>query len=760
VKIPLPNLDDRRWIDLVDEARSLIPFYAPDWTDHNIHDPGITLIELLASITEMDIYQLNRIPDRHKRKFLELLGIWPEPPRAARTVLSLSLSKNLPPQRLKATAEFEGEDPFGQQTRFRTLESITIAPGEMAAIQIKDAKEFHNLTDKLKRGEPFGAFGAAPELGSELYLGFTDAFSRRRLVSLYFKFDGSRSGEDERMRLIEEARAQKIACCSSSSEIPCEKRTPPPVSYRKSEPKHTPAHRGVRLVWEFLAKTGTGNNWMPLEPGRGGVNDETRSLTLDGRVLFRLPSSMAEKQIGAVPEPLYYIRCRFEAGAYDSPPVLQTVFLNAVAVEQAIPFVTTLTIGKGVVAHGKAPLPGRMANLRLALNQLGRISSLSFDAGEAGDPKFRVLGFTPASDSKVGSLTVEAAFIGRGDGLPNQVRALPESPVQEASLRIYSFEAWRWRSWTLQRDFDVSGRSDSHFLLDATSGTVIFGDGNRGHVPPPDALIFAVYRSTRAASGNLDQAKINKLSDSAHNRALIANLDALIKDTQVAKARLASITNPIAATLGSAAETLTHAEGRAIEAMGEIRRAVTLDDYKLLAMQTPGARLARVDARANLHPSFPCFKAPGMITLIILPDMPVSRPTPSRALRRAVADYLHRRRVIGTRVDVVGPTYLEVAVRATVQSLYGTSKQNLQQKIIDALNTFLDPLKGGPEGTGWPFGRDVFRSEILQVIDEVAGVDHIIKLELIAEGCDAQCGNICLGPTWLVAAGQHQIEVV
>ncbi len=78
--LPLPNLDDRTWNDLVEEAKALIPFYAPQWTDHNVHDPGITLIELFAWLTEMDIYQLNRIPERHRRKFLALAEIYPHPP--------------------------------------------------------------------------------------------------------------------------------------------------------------------------------------------------------------------------------------------------------------------------------------------------------------------------------------------------------------------------------------------------------------------------------------------------------------------------------------------------------------------------------------------------------------------------------------------------------------------------------------------------------------------------------------------------------
>jgi len=190
------------------------------------------------------------------------------------------------------------------------------------------------------------------------------------------------------------------------------------------------------------------------------------------------------------------------------------------------------------------------------------------------------------------------------------------------------------------------------------------------------------------------------------------------------------------------------------------QRAVTLQDYATLAMQTPGVHLARVTARANLHPNFPCLKALGMITVMIVPDMPGPRPLPSPGLRGAVAAYLNRRRIIGTRVEVVGPSYLEVGVRAQVRAFVGVSRANLQQKIIAALNTFLHPLQGGPAGTGWPFGRDVYRAEILQVIDEVPGVDHVLTLELVPAGCEAQCGNVCLSPTSLVTAGYHDIEVV
>ncbi|MGA7411294.1 MAG: baseplate J/gp47 family protein, partial [Bryobacteraceae bacterium] len=72
--LPLPNLDDRTWSDLVVEGRELIPAWAPEWTDHNPSDPGITLVELFAFLSEMLIYRLNRISDENVGEFLKLIS--------------------------------------------------------------------------------------------------------------------------------------------------------------------------------------------------------------------------------------------------------------------------------------------------------------------------------------------------------------------------------------------------------------------------------------------------------------------------------------------------------------------------------------------------------------------------------------------------------------------------------------------------------------------------------------------------------------
>jgi len=74
MSLQLPNLDDRRYEDLMAEALSLIPAYAPDWTNHNPSDPGVTLVELFAYLSEMLIYRINRVTSGNVLSFLKLLN--------------------------------------------------------------------------------------------------------------------------------------------------------------------------------------------------------------------------------------------------------------------------------------------------------------------------------------------------------------------------------------------------------------------------------------------------------------------------------------------------------------------------------------------------------------------------------------------------------------------------------------------------------------------------------------------------------------
>ena len=145
----LPNLDDRSWADLADEGRALIPVYGPEWTDHNASDPGITLVELLAWKTEMDIYRLNQVTDAERLRFLDLVGVRPRGPEPAYAVLSFSVKSGAPT--LPSSLEFSGLDVNNVESRYHTLREITLAPGTLTALQAFGEGGFQNLTTAWQR---------------------------------------------------------------------------------------------------------------------------------------------------------------------------------------------------------------------------------------------------------------------------------------------------------------------------------------------------------------------------------------------------------------------------------------------------------------------------------------------------------------------------------------------------------------------------------------------------------------------------------
>ena len=94
-KLPTSNLDDRSFDELVEECILRIPRYCPEWTDHNLSDPGITLVELFAWLTDQMLLRFNQVPRKNYVAFLELLGIRLQSPAPAQTELTFYLSTDL-----------------------------------------------------------------------------------------------------------------------------------------------------------------------------------------------------------------------------------------------------------------------------------------------------------------------------------------------------------------------------------------------------------------------------------------------------------------------------------------------------------------------------------------------------------------------------------------------------------------------------------------------------------------------------------------
>ena len=176
--LPAPNLDDRAFQDLVDEAKRLVQRRCPEWTDNNVADPGVTLIETFAYMVDQLIYRLNRVPDLNYIKFLELLGEQLRPPAAAIAPVKFSLAVAQPsdvliPMGTLVSTTRRGAD---RQITFSTSFPLNLASVTVASIltqPVGGQPEPHER--EMAMGSEFECFSSVPEVGDAMYVGLTKA---------------------------------------------------------------------------------------------------------------------------------------------------------------------------------------------------------------------------------------------------------------------------------------------------------------------------------------------------------------------------------------------------------------------------------------------------------------------------------------------------------------------------------------------------------------------------------------------------------
>src|SRR2546423_7856370 len=122
--LQIPSIDNRRYQDLLNEALARIPVHNPEWTNFNKSDPGVTLVELFAFLTENLLYRANQIPERNRRKFLQLLGVPLRPSSSAVGLVSFSNDRG-PLQTITLNG---GLEVRAGQIPFRTNQGLDVLP--------------------------------------------------------------------------------------------------------------------------------------------------------------------------------------------------------------------------------------------------------------------------------------------------------------------------------------------------------------------------------------------------------------------------------------------------------------------------------------------------------------------------------------------------------------------------------------------------------------------------------------------------------
>jgi predicted phage baseplate assembly protein len=267
MSLPVPNLDDRRFQDLVDDAKRLVQQKCPEWSDHNVSDPGVTLIELFAWMTDQLLYRLNRVPDRNYIKFLELIGVKLFPPAAAHAPITFWLSApqpdtvTIPTGTEVATPRTDTQEAIV----FSTTEDIPIVTCELSRLATRGgSKSFKDHSDELAVRSGFFCFDSPPKPGNELLIGLSRATPSNAVnIELSCRIEGVGVDPDN-----------------------------PP------------------LAWEAW----TGSDWTECEVD----TDTTGGLNRDGNVLVHVPRGHTVSVIGQVSAG--WLRARVTEPAYEGQP--------------------------------------------------------------------------------------------------------------------------------------------------------------------------------------------------------------------------------------------------------------------------------------------------------------------------------------------------------------------------------------------------------------------------------------------------------
>ena len=702
-----PALDARTYQDLVDEALARIPIHNPEWTNFNRSDPGVTLIELFAFLTESLLYRANQIPERNRRAFLSLLGVPLQPAASARGIVTFSNDSGAQ----SAITLLSDLEVRAGQVPFRTELGLDVLPVE-GRVYYK-----RRLVDQPKQLVDY--YGA-------LYASHKGSNPDTSTLELY-----------ETVPLVAPATQQQAAGVNLSATV--DRSLWIALLLRRADGIGNPALDAARAA---LAGKTLNLGIVPIldDPDAllsplGRSAKETKS-----RLDYMLPQVPDSGSLGSDSDrPVAKYRSL-------DPDVSVNVLDEPGIVQLTLPDESGLTLWQDIdpLEAGVGNLPPALEDTKLAARV---ITWLRVQATSGAQAKLLWAGINAVTVSQQARVVNEV--LPNGTGTPDQAVRLVHTPVLPDTIRLRV--GTPATQWTRIDDLYTAGPevpvpdlrltpgapqpapADANvFALDPASGIVRFGDGLHGRRPPANALIRADYAYGSGRAGNLGPAAI----------ATAPALPAGVK-----------VTNPVRTWGGAEAETVAEGEKQIARFLRHRDRLVSVDDFETIVRRTPGVDVGRVDVipafNPELSPSSPG-DAAGAVTLMLIPRVdPVhpDAPQPDQPFLDAVCDYIDPRRLVTTEVFLRGPKYKAIWVSVGFDPVAGRSVAEVRDAVKAALLRFLAPLgsETGPPGTpeadfphakkGWPLLKPVVPLELLAVASRVVGVD-LVRPVIVAAGTD------------------------
>jgi predicted phage baseplate assembly protein len=273
-----------------------------------------------------------------------------------------------------------------------------------------------------------------------------------------------------------------------------------------------------------------------------------------------------------------------------------------------------------------------------------------------------------------------------------------------------------YQRWRRTEDLALEGRDARAFVLDSEAGLVRLGDRVHGWSPDPGMQVrVAMCRLGGGEAGNLPPGSLAKVSAKDVTGATVQRK---LKADQ----RLPTVG-------GGRGETIAEAELRIPSWIRNQNRAVTAEDYRRLAADTPGVQLGRVEVLPRFKPQQRMTDVPGVVSVMVLPFQTLTTPPyprPDRPMIEAVHAHLDARRPLATELYVIGCRYVPLGVSVGLDIQEGHGREQTLNAVRESLRLFLWSLPpGGPDGQGWPLGRSVSDRELEVAVARVPGVKEV-----------------------------------
>lgn len=722
-----PSIDDRRYQQLVDELLARVPVHTPEWTNFNNSDPGVTLVQLYAFLTENLLYRASLTPERNRVKFLQLLQMPLRPATEAKGLVAISnergpsVTETLPSniELLAGNVSFRTElglDVLPVETRVFFKRPINPPPTDLI--------EYYRLL--------YASY--QQQLPLELNLYSTIAMDRPVVEQVNLNND-----------TID--RSLWIALLARKNDAEEKGSIDPWKSVRDSI--------GGKTLTLGLMPSLTANQTRLIPGGVASPND---------LLVFEIPkisggsNAKVPRDSSGRPVPSYQpLEARTDVNLLSTPGVVQLTLPEA----SALGFWQDLD----PLEAGVGELPPTLEDSALS-NRI--ITWLRVRATGAALANILWVGINAAPIRQRERVASER--LTDGNGTPDQVRRLSKAPVLKDSIEVITLsntEQLQWneiddllaakpevpvvdsRNPPTANDKSLLNELVNHvrrdqvnvFQADHESGTLIFGDGFHGRRLPLGANVFATYEFCQGSSGNVAAKAINNAPQLPSGF---------------------TVSNPVRTWGGADAETTNDGEKQIKRFLQHRDRLVSVEDFESIAWRTPGIDIGRIEVLPAFHPDFVPNEPgaiPGVVTVLAIPRFDPVQPDAPQADKlflNNICRYLEPRRLVTTELVVSGPIYKPIWVSIGIDVASGFSIAEVVESVKQSIRQFLTPIAKDQSSIGyaaqngllfgaqtdavakgWPLRMAVSARVLLAVTARVPGVTSVFDEVLLAEGTGA-----------------------